>query len=121
MSFSIVCRDDPLLSFINVIVSPYDSASVAGNCGAEPRSAQSLPFIRCESTSDSGLYWSEGANIKNESCPEYHGKDGFGDVPDAVPTVAVTDYSNIKPNRAPLKLIELIQVNPGEVDLLAIG
>ena len=117
MSFSIVCRDEPLLSFINVIVSPNDSASVAGNCGAEPRSAQSLPFIRCESTSDSGLYWSEGAN--NESCPEYHGKDG--DVPDAVPTVAVTDYSNIKPNRAPLKLIELIQVNPGEVDLLAIG
>ena len=48
-----------VLSFINVIVSPNYSASVAGNCGAEPRSAQSLPFIRCESTSDSGLYWSE--------------------------------------------------------------
>ena len=61
----------------------------------------------------------KGPASKNEWCSEYHGKDG--DVPDAGPTVAVTDYSNIKPNRAPLKLIELIQVNPGEVDLLAIG
>ena len=61
----------------------------------------------------------KGQTSKNESWFEYHGKDD--EVPDAVPTVAVTDNSNIKPNRAPLKLIELIQVNPGEVDLLAIG
>ena len=56
-----------------------------------------------------------------ESCSEYHGLDGFGDVPDFHPSVETTDYSNIKKEKAVLKLTELIEQNPGEIDLLAIG
>ena len=56
-----------------------------------------------------------------ESCSEYHGLDGFGDVPDFHPSVETTDYSNIKKEKAVLKLTELIEQNSGEIDLLAIG
>ena len=56
-----------------------------------------------------------------ESCSEYHGIDGFGDVPDFHPSVDSTDYSSIKKEKAVLKLIDLVGQNAGEIDLLAIG
>ena len=31
------------------------------------------------------------------------------------------DYSNIKKDKAALKLVELIEQHPGEIDLLAVG
>ena len=56
-----------------------------------------------------------------ESCSRFHGIDGFGDVPQAHPSVENTDYSNLKEEKAALKLVELVQHHPNEIDLIAIG
>ena len=56
-----------------------------------------------------------------ESCSRFHGIDGFGDVPDAHPSIENTDYSNLKEDKAVLKLTELVHQHPDEIDLIAIG
>ena len=99
------------------------SLRVSGNCKAD-QGARNLCRLLHVNKRQIPIYIGQmGPVIKQpiESCSEYHGLDGFGDVPDFHPSVETTDYSNIKKEKAVLKLVELIEQNPGEVDLLAIG
>ena len=70
----------------------YFVFSVSGNCKAD-QGAKNLCRLLHVNDRKVPIYVGQmGPIIKQpiESCSEYHGKDGFGDVPDVYPTVDET-------------------------------
>ena len=76
---------------------------MTGNCMAKQGALNALRLLKANEIS-LPVYIGQSDVLlpaaKSKPCSEYHGKDGFGDVPNFYPTMADVDMENLKSENA---------------------
>ena len=110
-----------------------------GNCKAEQGARNACRLLHVNNRRDVPVYVGQSGPIIEQQTEEthkeyfhlmkrrlssfaFHGSDGFGDTPDMSPTFDETDFTPLRSDMsAGLKLIQLANEHPNELDVIAIG